>query len=332
MKKSKTAIIAFITIIIMLAAAIGSLFIGKYPLTIEGIFTLPVQQRVLLRIRLPRTLAALFGGFALGVAGYVFQTIFKNPLASPDVIGVSSGASAGAAFAIVFLGNTAMAITLTAFSGAVIALAFTAVISTLAKKKDRATIVLAGIAVQALAQTLVMFLKMQADPEKHLASIEYWMMGSLSGTSLNDIPQFVILTTICIALFILLYRHVIILSLDDTQAKLLGAHPNISRWLLLLLGTLMVSSVISLTGPISFISLISAHIANLIFKKHNRLLLIEGGVVGATLLIIADCLARLGQSELPVSIYTSLIGVPVLVYLFIIRGRSFKKKGGKQNG
>jgi iron complex transport system permease protein len=316
----------------MFAAAIWSLFIGKYPLTIEGIFTLPAHQRIFLRIRLPRTLAALFGGFALGVAGYVFQTIFKNPLASPDIIGVSSGASAGAALAIVFLGNTATAITLSSFLGAVIALAFTAVISTLAKKKDRATIVLAGIAVQALAQTFVMFLKMQADPDKHLASIEYWMMGSLSGITIEDIPQLLISTSVCIALFILLYRHVVILSLDDTEAKLLGAHPTISRWLLLLLATLMVSSVISITGPISFISLISAHIANLIFKKHNRLLLIESGVVGATLLIFADCLARLGSSELPVSIYTSLIGVPVLVYLFIIRGRSFKKSEGKTNG
>jgi iron complex transport system permease protein len=326
MKKSRTAIIALITIAIMLAAAIVSLFIGKYPLTIEGIFTMPVHQRVFLRIRLPRTLAALFGGFALGVAGYVFQTIFKNPLASPDVIGVSSGASAGAAFAIVFLGNTALSITLSAFSGAVVALAFTAIISSLAKKKDRATIVLSGIAVQALAQTLVMFLKMQADPEKNLASIEYWMMGSLSGITIDDIPQLLSSTAVCIVLFILLYRHVLILSLDDTQSKLLGAHTNISRWLLLLLATLMVSSVISITGPISFISLISAHIAQLIFKKHNRLLLIESGVVGATLLIIADCLARLGSSELPVSIYTSLIGVPVLVYLFIIKGRSFKRR------
>jgi iron complex transport system permease protein len=94
----------------------------------------------------------------------------------------------------------------------------------------------------------------------------------------------------------------------------------------------MVSSVISITGPISFISLISAHIANLIFKKQNRLLLIESGVIGATLLIFADCLARLGSSELPVSIYTSIIGVPVLVYFFIIRDRSFKKSGVKKNG
>jgi iron complex transport system permease protein len=268
-------------------------------------------------------LVAIFSGFALGICGYVFQTIFKNPLASPDVIGISSGASVGAAIAILFLGSTAgstaLVITTSAFVGAVLALLFTVLICTLAQKKDRATIVLAGVAVHALAQTALMFLKMQADPEKQLATIEYWLMGSLSGSTLKSLPVLLSITTVGSVLFILLHRHIVILSLDDTQARLLGVRTNTMRWSLLLLATLMVAAVISETGLISFISLIATHIAKLIFKRHNRLLLVASGIIGIILMVIADCLTRATATEMPISIYTSLIGAPLLIYLFIVR-------------
>jgi iron complex transport system permease protein len=317
--KSKRFIAFLIILIIGIACAIASLFIGKYPLTLEGIFTNEIHQRIFLRLRLPRTLVAIFSGFALGVCGYVFQTIFKNPLASPDVIGISSGASVGAAMAILFFGSTAVIITTSAFIGAVAALLFTVLICSFARKKDRVTIVLAGVAVHALAQTALMFLKMQADPEKQLASIEYWLMGSLNSSTLNSLTLLVPITVIGSLLFFLLYRHIVVLSLDDTQARLLGVKTNTMRWSLLLIATLMVAAVISETGLISFISLIATHIARLIFKRHDRLLLASSGIIGTILLTLADCLTRVTASEMPLSIYTSLIGAPLLIYLFIVR-------------
>jgi iron complex transport system permease protein len=332
--KNKTALILIIGATLLVLAGFVALFIGQYPLTIEGILHIKIQKNIFFRLRLPRTLVALFGGFALGIAGYVFQTIFKNQLASPDVIGVSSGASVGAAIAILYLGAATVTITISAFVGALVALAFTAIVSTLASKRDRATIVLAGVAVQALAQTAIVFLKSQADPEKELATIEYWMWGGLNGCTIKSLYALLPITVVGFALFLILYRRITILTLDDTEARLLGAHTNTTRWLLLALATLMVAAVISVTGLISFISLISSHIAALIIKKHSRALMCLSGITGGILMVFADCLTRLTTSELPISVYTSLIGVPVLVYLFILRGNMAKRNmlKGDKNG
>lgn len=309
--KTRTLLISALC---LLAATI-SLFVGKYPLTLEGIWSDPVQQSVFFRLRLPRTLVALFGGFALGLAGYVFQTIFHNDLASPDVVGVSSGASVGAAFAILFLGSSAVLVTCSAFLGAVLVLLLTLFLSSLQKNRSKATIVLAGIAVHALAQTALTALKLEADPERELASIEYWLMGSLNDVTLTTLPSLLPVVLLVSALLFALYRHVLVLTLDDTEATLLGARVKGTRWGLLLLATLLVASVISVTGLVSFISLLAAHVAKLLVRRHNRTLFLLSGLAGGILLLFADCLTRLTAAELPVSVFTSILGAPALLIL-----------------
>ena len=158
--KSKGGRLFALSVALVFVLAAVSLFVGKYPLTISGILTEGVEQRVFLRMRLPRMLVGLFGGFALGAAGYVFQTVFKNPLAAPDMIGVTSGASVGAAAAILFA-SSALVVTVSAFVGAVAALLLTAAISSLIPHKDRAGVVLAGVAVHAIAQTAIVVLKLE---------------------------------------------------------------------------------------------------------------------------------------------------------------------------
>ena len=170
-----------------MALAVAGLFVGKYPLSMQQLLAGDAMQwRVFLTLRCSRTLVGVIGGFALGVSGFVYQTVFGNPLASPDIIGVSSGASAGAAAGILFLsGAAAVAV--------VLALA----LSTLNRSGKSSTIVLAGIAVHSLAQTVLMCLKLTADPERELASIEYWMMGSLNGVSVHSIGGNLILCVLC---------------------------------------------------------------------------------------------------------------------------------------
>jgi iron complex transport system permease protein len=171
----------------MIALAVAGLFVGKYPLNLQQLLAgEELQWRVFVTLRWSRTLVGVVGGFALGVAGFVYQTVFRNPLASPDIIGVSSGASAGAAAGILFLSGTA-SVTLSAFGGAVLAVILALALSGLDRSGKNSTIVLSGIAVHSLAQTLLMCLKLTADPERELASIEYWIMGSLSGISLHTI-------------------------------------------------------------------------------------------------------------------------------------------------
>lgn len=305
----------------MIALAVVGLFVGKYPLSIEKLLAGDeMQWRVFLTLRLSRTVVGVIGGFALGVAGFVYQTVFRNPLASPDIIGVSSGASAGAAAGILFLSGTA-AVTASAFAGALLAVVFALGLSCLDKSGRNSTIVLAGIAVHSLAQTALMALKLTADPERELASIEYWIMGSLNGISLYSIGANLILCLICMGVLFILHRQVLLLSTQEGEARMLGVPVGALRLVVLLVATLVVSSVVSLTGLISFVGLLAPHGARLLTKENRIGTMFLSGLIGGALLCGADILARsVAATELPVSIFTSLLGAPFLIFL-ILRGR-----------
>ena len=258
----------------------------------------------------------MVGGFALGVAGFVYQTVFRNPLASPDIIGVSSGASAGAAAGILFLSGS-LAVTASAFGGALLAVILALGLSGLDRSGKNSTIVLAGIAVHSLAQTILMYLKLSADPERELAAIEYWIMGSLSGISLYSIGGNLLLCMICMAVLFPLHRQVILLSAEEGEARMLGVNVSLLRLVILLVATLAVASVVSLTGLISFVGLLAPHGARLLTKRNRSSTMLLSGLLGGTLLCGADILTRCAATELPVSIFTSLLGGPFLIWLII---------------
>ena len=298
-----------------------SLFIGKYPLSLGGLLTGdPSQLRVFWTLRFSRTVTGVFGGFCLGAAGFVYQTVLRNPLASPDVVGVSSGASAGAAAGILFFSG-AGAVTLCAFGGALTAAAVVLGLSGLDRTGKGGSIVLAGIAVHALAQTALMCLKLTADPERQLASIEYWIMGSLNGISLHAIGGNLALCLVCLAALFLLHRQLLLLSVEESEARMLGARVGRLRLTVILTATLAVSSVVSLTGLVSFVGLLAPHGARLLTGHNKCSTMWLSGLLGGVLLCGADILARIGAIELPVSIFTSLLGAPFLIYLIVKEGR-----------
>jgi iron complex transport system permease protein len=306
---------------LMIALAVASLFVGKYPLSVDKLLAGDaLQWRVFLTLRLSRTVVGVIGGAALGVAGLVYQTVFRNPLASPDIIGVSSGASAGAAAGILFLSG-ATAVTVSAFAGALLAVIFALALSGLDRSGRNSTIVLAGIAVHSLAQTVLMCLKLTADPERELASIEYWIMGSLNGISVYSIGGNLILCVLGMIALFLLHRQVVLLSAEEGEARMLGVDVGRLRLAVLLIATLVVSAVVSLTGLISFVGLLAPHGARLL-TKHDRIgTMLLSGFLGGILLCGADILARtVAATELPVSIFTSILGAPFLIFL-IVRGR-----------
>ena len=310
-------------VILLITLAIVSLYVGKYPLSVEKLLAGDdLQWRVFLTLRLSRTIVGVIGGFALGVAGFVYQTVFRNALASPDIIGVSSGASAGAAAGILFLSGS-LSVTLSSFAGALGAVIIALFLSGLDKSGKNSTIVLAGIAVHSLAQTFLMCLKLTADPERELASIEYWIMGSLSGISGYSISLNLILCLVCLSILFLLHRHVIILSTEEGEARMLGVSVTSLRLIILLTATLTVASIISLTGLISFIGLLAPHTARLLTKDNRLSTMYLSGLTGGIILCMADILARsVSVSELPVSIFTSLLGAPFLIYLILHRRRT----------
>ncbi len=324
----KTKYICLAGVCLLVLLALFSLFVGKYPLSPRALLEgEPMQWRVFLTLRCSRTLVGVAGGFALGTAGFVYQTVFQNPLASPDIIGVSSGASAGAAAGILWsarlaqkaswlLLSSAALTTLSSFAGALLAVLLTLVLSALDKNGRKSTIVLAGIAVHSLAQTVLMCLKLTADPERELASIEYWIMGSLNGINSHAIgPNLLLCLPSLLALF-LLHRQVLLLSAEEGEARMLGVNVGALRLAVLALATLAVSCVVSLTGLISFIGLLAPHGARLLTRDNQIHTMLLGGLLGGVLLCGADILARsVSSSELPVSIFTSLIGAPFLLFL-----------------
>ncbi|MEF9951036.1 MAG: iron ABC transporter permease [Clostridium sp.] len=318
-----------VSIIILVITFFFSLTVGKYNLGFEEIYKIvtgqsvdTMSENVFFNLRLPRVIMAMLSGIALSMAGSIYQTIFKNPLAAPDLIGVSSGANAGAAIAIVFFQCGIVASIISSFIGGIIAVVFVIGLAYMIKHHSSATYILAGIAIKAIADSILMTMKYFADPEKQLASIDYWTMGSFSSITLDKLIFIIPVFLLGIIGIVLLRWQINLLSLDDEEAKMLGVRVGIIRSLVLISSTLLVASTVCVTGVISFIGLISPHIGRMLLKRSDFNTCILSGIIGAIILLIADCLARsIASSEVPISILTSIIGVPFLVYLLYKQGR-----------
>lgn len=167
-----------------------------------------------------------------------------------------------------------------------------------------------------------MLLKLMADPEKQLASIEYWIMGSLSGVTSSKIPFPVAIILSSSALVFLLHRHLLALSVREDEARMLGVSVRITRFFILFLATLTVAAAVSVTGLISFVGLLAPHTARLLTGHNRKSACFLSGLIGSFLLLTADILAKsLAAVELPVSIFTSLLGAPFLIYLILSERR-----------
>lgn len=302
--------------LLLLIIASLSLFIGRYPLSLSALLSGDaLQWRVFWNLRFSRVLLGIAGGYVLGVCGVVFQTVFHNPLASPDIIGVSSGAGAGAAAGILFF-SSSLATTVSAFAGAFLCVLLVLMVSSLDRSGHKSSIILSGIAIHAFAQMVLMALKLTADPERELAAIEYWLMGGLNNAMLKSLPIPLLVCLICTVGLFLLHRQTLLLSAEDEEAQMLGVSLFKIRLLILVLATLAVSSIISLTGLISFVGLLAPHIARALTKKEKVSLLHVSGLIGAILLCVSDIFARtVSSSELPVSLFTSFLGAPFLIWM-----------------
>ncbi len=329
-KYYKSHLIAYAAALILIgAAAVISICIGKYPISVNQIIAIALNKQVpdltrsvFLTLRVPRTIMAVVAGIGLGVSGSVYQTIFKNPLASPDIIGISNGANLGAAAAIVFIGSgTYYHVAGGAFLGSILAVAMVFSLARITKVNNTATFVLAGIVINQFARAMIMILKYFSDTDQQLAAIEYWTMGSLSSITMSKLIA--VLPAFCAAMagLILMRRHVSMMALDDDECRALGVRLKSVRFIILGLTTLIVASIVSVTGMITFVGLIAPHIARLVLKRNSFSSCIYSGLCGALILLVADMLARsLYYAELPISILTTFVGIPFLVYLMCSRG------------
>lgn len=224
MKARKTLVLYFTAALVVTGAAFAaSLAVGRYPIDWTQLAADGMDRRVFLTLRLPRTVMALTGRLCAGaLRAASIRPYFKIPLASPDIIGVSSGASAGAAAAILLLGGGVTLTALLAFGGGMAAVAAVLALARFARQRGVAGIVLAGIAVNALTQSLLMLMKLTADPEKQLAAIEFWTMGSFADVTLQKLGGVTPLVAVGLVCLFLLNRQILLLGLGEEEARMLG--------------------------------------------------------------------------------------------------------------
>jgi len=320
MNQSKRYCLKLLPLLLLAAEVVVSLNVGQYKIQWNNITNgNSADFLVFYNLRLGRTLMALLSGIALGMSGQVFQTVFRNELAAPDVAGMASGASVGAAVAIAFLGGGSVLIPVCAFCGGVAAVLLVILMYLRVDRRSMASLVLCGVCVNALFKAILSIIKASADAEHTIASIEFWTMGSLSGITMGKLLQTLPWCTAGIAGLLLLARPISMLGLGDDEASMLGLSVKKMRIAALGFSTLAVSSVLAQTGLISFVSLMAPHIARLIYKQ-NKHSLLTSALLGADLLLLADILARsLFVSELPISVLTGLLGVPALFALLMWR-------------
>lgn len=270
-------------------------------------------------IRLPRVLLAVVVGASLSMAGTAFQAIFKNPMADPYVIGISSGAAFGASVAIVLGVNISImnisAISIFAFIGALGAVFLVVNISKINYRIPTTTLILAGIAISQFLTAIISLLMVLYTND--MAKIVYWTLGSLSGKGwkpLISITIPVMLTMIVINLFA---RDLNIMLTGDESAQSLGVDVEKVKILILVLGTFMVSMVVSISGIIGFVGLIIPHITRIIFGADNKILLPASALIGGIFMVLTDTIARtvISPTEIPVGIITALFGGPFFLYL-----------------
>ena len=286
-------------------------------------------EYIILENRLPQTLTAILCGASLSVCGLMLQTAFRNPLAGPDVFGISSGAGLGVALVMLLLGGTVstsiftvsgfLAILTAAFVGAIAVTALILFLSTMVR--NSVLLLIVGIMVGYVSSSAVSLLNFFAS-EEGVKSYMVWGMGNFGGVSMNHIPLFSILCLIGIIASFLLVKPLNILLLGPQYAESLGISTRQIRNILLVVVGLLTAITTAFCGPISFIGLAIPHIARLLFHTENHQILLPGTVLsGAVIALLCNFICYLpGESGIiPLNTVTPLIGAPVIIYVIIQR-------------
>ena len=316
-------------LLLLLAAALFSFWIGYYPLTPRQVVLaflsrlgyegeiLPQAVTIFWSIRLPRILSAVFIGASLSVAGAAYQGMFRNPLVSPDILGVSSGASIGAAFAILN-GAPNWAVQAAAFAGGVAAVAASYLISRKSAHSHTLSLVLTGSMIMALCNAGVTMIKYVADPNDVLQQITFWLMGSLTKTDMDAFLWSFPPMAAGLAVILLLRWQLNLLTLEEEEARSLGIHIRRYRLLFIAASTLLSAAAVCLGGLIGWVGLMIPHLARALVGVDYGRLIPASAMLGAGYLVLMDDLARsLLSMELPLGVVTSIMGAPFFVYLII---------------
>jgi iron complex transport system permease protein len=282
-----------------------------------------IEEVIVMQIRLPRILSGALVGISLSTAGVVYQGIFKNPMADPYVIGASSGASLGAAIAIVLgLGFSVFGINtvpIFAFIGCLSSVLLVYSISRVGSRVQTTTLLLTGLSVSILFSAVVTYLQTIAGERLH--ALTFWIMGGFTyvewGDMFSTLP-FIIVGVIAIYVY---SRDLNLLILGEEEAQHLGVNVEKTKLILLFFSALVTAAAVSISGLIGFAGLIIPHITRLLIGADHRILIPCSAIIAATFMMLCDCLARViaAPAEVPVGVITAMVGGPFFIYL--LRGK-----------
>ena len=316
----------------LLASMLAGSIIGPYQIPpgevlkalaapITGVPAATPIDTILFQIRLPRVLAAALVGGALAAAGASYQTLFRNPLVSPDILGVSAGAGFGAVLGIL-LSLPVIAIQGLGFvSGLITVVMVYALARALRSQNEVLVLVLSGIVVGALAGAGISLVKILADPYNQLPAITFWLLGSLSGVKVSDVWGMAPLVIVGLVPLVLLRWRIGVLSLGDDEARALGVNVAFVRGVVVAAATLVTAAAVSVSGVVGWIGLMIPHMVRPVVGPRYDRVLPASVLMGAAFLVLVDTLARsAARIEIPLGLLTALIGAPIFVWL-LARGR-----------
>jgi iron complex transport system permease protein len=315
---------------LVLAAGIGAVRIPPGEVVrillsrVPGVHLIPTWSDsnaiIFWEIRLPRVLLGALVGMALSVAGGAYQGMFKNPLADPYVLGVSSGAALGAAIAIAFLSRLHMAgvgaVPVVAFAGGLLAVTLVYRLAAVGRRVPTVGLLLAGVAVGSFSISMVSLILYFTDPQAR-DGIIFWMMGGLGGASWQKVGWLLPYLAVGIGTLLFYWRELNALLLGEDSAQSLGVDVEYLKKVVLAAGSLLTAAAVAFSGAIGFVGLIVPHLVRFLVGPDHRYLLPAAGVVGAVVLVAADTVARslLGAAELPVGLIMAVLGGPFFLWL-----------------
>lgn len=334
-RKIPKPIFTLLLCVLPIITALACIGIGRYSLSMKESFQVLFKfifhggegisaqdYSVVINMRLPRILMALICGGGLAAAGASLQATFSNPMVSPDTLGVASGASFGAALALLLDGNIFLVQILALFFG-IVAMLLTLFISKKHGKLSIIMLILTGMVVSALFQALVSLAKYTADTEDRLPAITYWLMGSLNNSTFRLLATGAPPIIASVIVLFLARWKINVLSLSEDEAHTLGVNVNGMRTIMILAATMITASVVSMCGQIGWVGLLAPHAMRMLFGSNNQKIIPASISFGAVFLLVMDTIARSATSaEIPISILTAVIGAPCFIILL-------KKTGGE---
>ena len=330
--KKRTIISLIVSIAVFVVIFALALMLGRYQIRIDQFFkavftndaAVKTQRSIIVNLRFPRTIMAAFVGIGLSLSGLLYQETFRNKLVSPDLLGVSTGASVGAALAII-LGLSSAFISIFAFVMGLATVAITVLISKLFKNGSSTILLLSGIIVGGFMSAILSIMKYLSSDITTLASITYWLMGSFESANMSRDYILMGVVIVCVVVLMLISHPINLVNQGRSEAQTKGINYNFYRLFIIILSTVLTAISVCFCGTISWVGLIIPHIVRLLVGRDAKRTIPLCVTFGATFMIAVDIISRsFTDSEIPLSAVTGLFGTVVFVIILIIKRRNLR--------